>query len=175
MSLKLDICSISLPLNRSMSKKNRAAQSMSRSFNYLMVDALFGLTYRILMVNALFLLRLCSNLCLQWPLLSFSFSTCISNDQHYIIHSIYIYIYIYLIYINWFIYVFIYIFIYLFIYVYIYMYIYTYIYTYIYIYMYIYICIYIYACVRVCKLMYILRTSKTTPHRWQHCDPRGQT
>ena len=155
MSLKWDICSISLPLNRSMSKKNRAAQSMSRSFNYLMVDALFGLTYRILMVNALFLLRLCSNLCLQWPLLSFS--TCISNDQHYIIHSIYIYIFIFIL--SIFIYLFIFIFIYLFIYV----------YTYIYVY------IYIYACARVCKLMYILRTSKTTPHRWQHCDPWGQT
>ena len=123
MSLKLDICSISLPLNRSMSKKNRTAQSMSRSFNYLMVDALFGLTYRILMVNALFLLRLCSNLCLQWPLLSFS--ACISNDQHYIIHSIYIYFYIYIIYIYLFIYLFLYLYIYLCIYIYIYVYIYV--------------------------------------------------
>ena len=101
-----------------MSKKNRAAQSMSRSFNYLMVDALFGLTYRILMVNALFLLRLCSNLCLQWPLLSFS--TCISNDQHYNTFHIYIFIFI----LSIFIYLFLYLYIYFFMYIHIYMYIY---------------------------------------------------
>ena len=135
MSLKLDICSISLPLNRSMSKKNRAAQSMSRSFNYLMVDALFGLTYRILMVNALFLLRLCSNLCLQWPLLSFSFSTCISNDQHYIIHSIYIYLYLY--------------------YLYLLIYLCIYLYIYIFIYLCIYICIYIHIYICVCACVQI--------------------
>ena len=106
MSLKINIGSISLPSNRSMSKNNRSAQSMSRSFNYLIVDALFGLTCKILMVDALFHLRLCSNLCLQWPLLSFS--TCISNDQHHIIHSTYIYIYILSIFIYLFIYIYIY-------------------------------------------------------------------